>query len=136
MRECKNLLMPLTRASCQKSASLEGFYKDLAASTDTVSSSAGEQMLSLLPMLSDICADFNVWGLTSLNHLWLLPSDDWKSPWLVQVTAYPGQGYEVRYKMTATDAPWAEAFVEGKAPDEASACRLILIAMKRSGGWR
>jgi hypothetical protein len=37
--------------------------------------------------------------------------------------------------MMAADAPWPDAFVEGKAPDEAEACKLILIAMKNSGGW-
>jgi hypothetical protein len=51
------------------------------------------------------------------------------------VTAHPGQGYQIRYKMTEADAPWADAFVEGEAPDEAAACSLILIAMKQSGGW-
>jgi len=44
-------------------------------------------------------------------------------------------GYEIRYKMIAAGAPSPDAFVEGKAPDEAEACKLILIAMKNSGGW-
>jgi len=51
------------------------------------------------------------------------------------VLTFPGQGYQIRYQMKETDAPWPEAFVEGIAADEAAACRLILIAMKRSGGW-
>ena len=65
--------MPLTRASCQQSASLEDFYEKMAASTNIISSGTGKQMLSLLRMLSDLCVDLNVWGLTSLAHLWLLP---------------------------------------------------------------
>lgn len=127
--------MPLKRASCQPSATLEGFYEELAASTDSVSSGSGKQMLSLLPMLTETCADINVWGLTSHAHLWLLASDNWTTPWLVSVTAFSGVGYRVQYRMPAADAPWPEALVEGTAPDEAAACRLILIAMKRSGGW-
>ncbi len=51
----------------------------------------------------------------------------------VPVIADPCGKYRVRYKMKARDAPWPEAFVEGKAPDEAAACRLILVAMKNSG---
>jgi hypothetical protein len=92
-------------------------------------------MLSLLPMLSEVCADFDVWGLTSMCDLWLLPSDDPFAPWLVQVSAQPGLGYQVRYKMTATEASRPDAFVEGLAPDEAAACGLILVAIKNSGGW-
>jgi hypothetical protein len=127
--------MPIRRASCQQHGTLEGFYQALADSSDSVSSSGGRQMLSLLPLLSDVCATFNVWGLTSHETLWLLPSDDPSSPWLVSVIGFAGQGYHIRYKMAEADAPWPEALVEGTAPDEAAACRLILIAMKRSGGW-
>src|ERR1700680_2823923 len=50
-RSSTDSLMPIKRASCQRSESLEGFYEDLAASTDSVSSSIGRQMLELLPML-------------------------------------------------------------------------------------
>jgi hypothetical protein len=127
--------MPLKRASCQQPKSLETFYEEWATSSDSGSQSIGTQMLALLPMLTEACAAFNVWGLTSLAHLWLLAADDFRSPWLVCVTAFPGQGYRIRYRMTQADAPWPEAFAEGIAPDEADACRLILIAMKRSGGW-
>jgi hypothetical protein len=89
-------------------------------------------MLPLLKMLSDACADFQVWGLTSHTDLWLLPSEDRYSPCLVQVIADPCGEYRVRYKMKASDAPWPDAFVEGRVPDEPAACRLILIAMKQS----
>jgi|SRR5215472_1238148 len=127
--------MPIRRASAQQGDSLEEFYEEAAASHGATVSMVGKQMLSLLSMLSDICADFDVWGLTSLYDLWLLPSDDPAAPWLVQISAQLTLGYQVRYKMTATEAPWPDAFVEGKAPDEAAACKLILIAMKNSGGW-
>ena len=128
--------MSIQRASCQPGASLEDFYKEAAASDNSIVSRVGKQMMSFLPMLSDVCANFEVWGLTSMYDLWLLPSDGPFVPWLVQVSAQPGLGYQVRYKMTATEAPWPDAFVEGMAKDEAAACRLILIAMKRSEGWR
>jgi hypothetical protein len=132
----QNSSMPLRRASCQPSASLETFYGKMAASSDNVSIGVGKKMLSLLPLLSEKFADLNVWGLTSLAHLWLLAADDYKSPWLVSVTALTGTGYKIRYRMAEADAPWAKAFVEGTAKDEAEACELILIAMRRSGGWR
>jgi hypothetical protein len=128
-------IMPLKRASCQHSASLETFYKEFAASDEAFSKSMGEQMLSLLPMLSQACAPFDVWGLTSMHHLWLLAADDWRSSWLVCVTALPAEGYRIQYRMPQADAPWPNAFIQGIAPDEATACRRILIAMKRSGGW-
>jgi hypothetical protein len=70
-----------------------------------------------------------------MANLWLLSIDDASSAWFVSITALPGQGYCIRYRMAEADAPWPEAFVEGIAADEADACRLILIAMKRSGGW-
>jgi len=126
--------MSIQRASCQ-GASLKAFYEEAAAAHNIIVSTVGKQMLSLLPMLSDVCADFDVWGLTSMCDLWLLPSDDPFAPWLVQVSAQPGLGYQVRYKMTATEASRPDAFVEGMAQDEAAACRLILAAMKNSGGW-
>ena len=127
--------MPIKRASCQPSKSLEAFYEDLAASTDSVTSSIGRQMLVLLPMLAEVCAPFEVWGLTSHESLWLLAADDPSSAWLVSVTALPGQGYYIHYRMAEIDAPWSHALVQGRAPDEADACRLVLIAMKRSRGW-
>jgi hypothetical protein len=113
----------------------EGFYEDVAASTDSVSSSIGRQMLELLPMLAEVCAPFGVWGLTSHYNLWLLAADEPSAAWLVSISAFPGLGYRIQYRMAAADAPWPEALVEGMAVDEADACRLVLIAMKRSGGW-
>jgi hypothetical protein len=90
-------------------------------------------MLSLFPMLAQVFAPFDVWGLTSHAHLWLLAKDDFRSPWLVCITAIPGEGYKIQYK--TQDTGMQNAPVEGIAPDEATACRLILSAMKRTGGW-
>jgi hypothetical protein len=126
--------MPLKRASCQSSKSLEGFYKDVAASEDSISSGVGRGMLELLPLLYEFCASFEVWGLTSHYHLWLLASDSPSSRWLVSITSF-AVGYQIQYRMPETDAPWPDALVEGHSVDAAEACRLILIAMKRSGGW-
>ena len=126
--------MSIKRATCQPGPSLKSSYEEMAASTGGTSICA-KHMLPLLKTLSDACTDYQVWGLTSHTDLWLLPSEDKYSPWLVQVIADPCGEYRVRYKMKAFDAPWPEAFVEGKASDEAAACKLILIAMKNSGGW-
>lgn len=128
--------MPLRRASSQRSTTLEGFYQELASSADSVTSSIGVQMLSLLPMLTEYCVPFNVWGLTSLAHLWLLAAHDWRSPWLVCITAIPSEGYRIQYMTVEGDAPRPETRVEGVASDETTACRLILSAMRRSGGWQ
>jgi hypothetical protein len=126
-------IMSLQRASCQRSASLEGFYQRLVSSTDGISRSVGAQMLSLFPMLAEAFGPLDVWGLTSLHHLWLLAKDDYRSPWLVCITAIPDKGYKIEYKTSGSGLQ--NALVEGIAPDEATACRLILSAMKRSGGW-
>lgn len=128
--------MALKRASCQQSDTLEGFYSRLAASDDRVSAGIGNQMLSLLPMLSELCEPLEVWGLTSLYHLWLLAEDDWRSPWLVRITASPeGEEYKISYCMADIDAPWPGALVEGVAKGRQTACQFISIGMKRSGGW-
>lgn len=92
-------------------------------------------MLSLLPVLSELCDSYEVWGLTSLCHLWLLAEDDWRSPWLVRISAFPGEEYRISYRMPEADAPWPGALVEGMASDRLTACQYILIGMKRSGGW-
>ena len=127
--------MPLKRESSQNTRTLEGFYEDLAASSDDVSRSIGLQMLRLLPMLREACGNRAVWGLTSLTHLWLLAVDDWRSRWLVRITAFPGNGFRVSFRMPDADAPWPDAMVDGEARDERHACELTLIAMRESGGW-
>lgn len=127
--------MPLKRASCQESTTLEGFYQKLAASDDSVTAAVGNEMSSLLPVLSESFRSIDVWGLTSLYHLWLLAADDWRSPWFVRISAYPGHEYRISYRMAEVDAPWPDALVEGLASDTQTACEFVLIAMKRSGGW-
>jgi len=94
-------------------------------------------MLSLfpMPMLTEVCVPFNVWGSTSLAHLWLLAADDCCSPWLVWITAIPSEGHRIQYKTVEAEEPRPEASAEGVASDEVTAWRLILSAMRRSGGW-
>jgi hypothetical protein len=84
-------------------------------------------MLSLfpMPMLTEVCVPFNVWGSTSLAHLWLLAADDC-SPWLVCITAIPSEGHRIQYKTVEAEEPRPEASVEGVASDEATAWRIIL----------
>ena len=136
-RVCENAnsFMPLPRASCQPSATLEGFYQKLASSSHSWESRAGALMLSLLPRLAEVCAPFHVWGLTSLHRLVLLAADDWRSPWLVYITAIPDDGYRIEYRNVDADAPRPKTIVEGVGSDAATACRLVLSAMSHSGGW-
>ena len=127
--------MPIKRASCQRSKSLEGFYEDVAASTDSVCSSIGRQMLELLPMLAEVCEPFAVWGLTSHYHLWLLAVDEPSTSWLVSISAFPGLGYRIQYRMAVLMLHGPKRLWRG--------WRLMkqmradsFIAMKRSGGWQ
>jgi len=83
----------------------------------------------------EVCTPFHVWGLTPLTHLWLLAADDWRSPWLVCITAMPNEGYRIQYQTVDADASSTEATVQGVASDEATACRIVLSAMRHSGGW-
>lgn len=91
-------------------------------------------MLRLLPGLEELCAQHQVWGLTSHHNLCLLAADDWRSPWLVIVIPQP-TSYEVRYPMTETDGPRPGAMVSGSTEDVSGALEMIRIAMVRSGGW-
>ncbi|WP_438018474.1 hypothetical protein WMF18_05100 [Sorangium sp. So ce315] len=127
--------MALNRASVQRSKSLEEFYGELKFSTDSISASTGGGMLDLLPLLKDIFSDRDAWALTSLMRLWLLAADDPSAPWLVSVAAMPGIGFQVTYRMSAAEAPWPDAFVQGTAVDEADACRMVRIAVERCRGW-
>lgn len=128
--------MAVVRASSQASGSIEAFYQELAASKDSMTAAIGAGMLLLLPGLSEVCAAHEVWGLTSHYGLWLLAADDYTSPWLVFVIAYPGTNYKVRYRMTEADQHWPDALVVGSRMEMAEALRMIRVAMKRSGGWR
>ena len=127
----------LKRASCQPSKTLEQDYRALAElPPENGFSRVGQQMLRLLPLLSDVCAPREVWSLTSHAQLCLLAADDWESPWYVQIDAVPWGGFEVRYLLPPAEAPWPRATVLGYAFDETQACEMIRTAMQRAGGWR
>ena len=127
--------MALLKASIQKEKSLEEFYGALKESTDAVSSSTGSSMLELLPLLRELCAEVEVWCLTSLARLWLLPGDSPGAPWLVSVQPFPGQGFRISYREVASEAPWPKAEVQGFASNEADAIRMVRNAMQRFGSW-
>ena len=127
--------MPLKRASCQNSATLEDFYGQFATSDDSVSAELGSQMLSLLPLLSELCEPYQVWGLTSLCHLWLLAEDDWRSSWLVRISAFPNGEYRISYRTPQSHDPDPDALADHMASDRFIACQYILSGMKHSGGW-
>jgi hypothetical protein len=125
----------LKRVSSQGTLPLQDFYREFAESDDGVSSSIGTLMLELLPMLNEMWASAEVWGLTSLADLWLLSADDWTSRWHVCVTGHPGGGFRIRYRRPDGAVPWPDALVDGHARDVAHACQLLAIAMRESGGW-
>ena len=134
-QERQDSFVPLKQSSCQEYKTLEGFYRELAASDDYVSAKVGNRMLRLLPGLSELCKPFEVWGLTSHYDLWLLAEDDWRSPWMVCIQAFSDE-YRIRYRIPESDAPWPDAYAEGSVSSELIACERVLIAMRRSGAWR
>jgi hypothetical protein len=61
---CQNLHMSIKRATIQPGPSLESSYEELAASTG-ITGTLAQRMLPLLKVLSEVCNDMEVWGLTS-----------------------------------------------------------------------
>jgi hypothetical protein len=126
----------LKRASCQASQTLEAEYAEFAAlPPENPLRKVGEQMLALLPLLSEVGAKCDVWALTSHARLCLLADDDWESPWFVQIDALSWGGFEVRYLLPPEAAPWPQAAVLGFARDVRMASSMIRTAMARSGGF-
>jgi len=125
--------MPICRASAQMPESLVEFYEEFARSRDDAH--VGAAMLAFLRAFDERFPDRQVWGLTSIYHLWLLAQDDWRSSWLVSVLG-DDSGFRVQYRMLPGEAPWPDALVSGRAPDLRRALDLVELAMDRSGGWR
>jgi hypothetical protein len=134
--------MHLKRASCQ-SGDLYEFYRGLYPassqppphSPEYYLAEVGRQMLELMPLLDADLGHQPIWGLTSHDTLCLLPHDDYQAEWLVTVQVQAWRGFRVTYHMPASEAPWADAIVEGIAQDKEQAREFIRIAIRRSCGW-
>jgi len=92
-------------------------------------------MLELLPLLDADLAHLPVWGLTSHDTLILCPHDHIQAKLFVSVQVLAWRGFRVIYDMPASEAPWADAVVEGIAQDKEQAREFIRIAIRRSWGW-
>lgn len=127
--------LSLRRVSDQSARSLLEFYRRLTTrKPDSSLADTGRRMLELLPPLAARLAGLEIWGLTSHAELWLLPRNDYRAPWLVGIAGV-FDGYRIRYRLPAGEAPWPNAHVEGIATDVDGALAMIAIAIDRCGGW-
>ncbi len=89
-------------------------------------------MIRLLEALEACLGQRSVWGLTAASQLWLLNQDDAYSPEWVSISTSGPEHYQV------TIAYWQSSprrWIERMAGNERDAVRMILAAMKDSGGW-
>ena len=126
--------MKLIRCKDQPSQTLEEFYEKMIGK-DCVENDTGKAMLNLIEALRKLPNEKTVWALTSLSSLWFLAENNYQSLWLVNIIASDFEFYHIKYRMLDSQAPWPEAWVLGQAKSESEAVKMILIAMKNSGGW-
>jgi len=127
--------MTLRRASWQGPATLDDEYRAFEKLPNTHLAGAGTQMLRLLPHLDEACSDLDVWGVTSHERLCLISTDADDAPWLVIIDPVPPNEYQVRFRMPASEAPWDQAMVWGRASNPEDACKMVRTGIERSGGW-
>ena len=127
--------MHLARCSDQKSATLDHFYAELAASENTLTREIGRTMLDLIARMREMPEEWRVYGLTSLYRLCLLAEDSYTSPWFVIVSALDARNFTVEYLMPKSVAPWPHAYVRGEARSEDDAVQMLVKAMEKSEGW-
>jgi hypothetical protein len=127
--------MMLKRAAWQGPATLEDEYRGLEQVANVHLARAGTRMLELLPLLGQACSGLGVWGLTSHERLCLIAADTQQAPWLVIIEPVPGDEYEIRYLLPGPEAPWDHAMVWGRARSPEEACRMVVVAIERSGGF-
>ncbi len=127
--------MALIRASCQGYPLLDS-YRQLGERKEAEWRQVAAQMIELIPLLEEVCAPVEAWGLLSHERLCLLAVDDFRSPWYVVIAAqaFVG-GYDIRYILPAHEAPWPDATVGGHAQTSRDARHMVRTAMVRSGAW-
>jgi hypothetical protein len=125
--------MTLRFAPYHRTESLNDFYRKLAAlPKDNPLSTAGAQMLDLLPLLAEACANVDLWGFTSHERLCLRERNEYESPWLVIIDPLPGDGYDVRFRLPDHEAPWPQAMIWGHARSKEAACAMVRVGIARS----
>lgn len=77
--------MALRRISKQGSETLEEYFDGLYSVNESFNFVDNIQFV--IRSLHDICVSTNVWALTSMHQLVLLNKDDWKSDWLITISA-------------------------------------------------
>jgi len=131
--------MNLKTLSAHKTAkdkrSLNDFYSDLMKLPSNNSlSKVGRQMVELLPCLENISWEKDVYAFTSHDVLILNSADDYQVSY-IWIKALSHGGYDVKYLLPNEQAPWPFARVQGEATNKEEACKMVEIALQRSGGW-
>lgn len=114
--------------------SLDQRYREMAASEDEISRDIGEAMLKLLEALANRSATRDVYGVVSINHLCLTPSECNENLWLVRAIG-DRSGYLVEYRLPSNTAPWRDAYVSGRATSPEEAADMVMISIERSEAW-
>lgn len=127
--------MKLVRCSDQAPETPEEFYARLGAHPGFATSLGPNAMIELIAKLRACDDSREIFGLTSLYRLVLLPRDTWTTPWFVIVGALHANEYSIEYLMPERLAPWPGAQVTGTANSVGRALEMVLIAMDKSEGW-
>src|SRR5207245_2633820 len=96
-----------------KRQTLEEFYAELENSPESHTREIGAGMRKLLAVLPSVLSGVRAWGLTSHYHLILCSQDDYQSEHYVMITCFPGDRYDIEYRMPTNFAPWQGAWVKG-----------------------
>jgi hypothetical protein len=125
--------MTLHFAPYRGTDSLHAFYRKLAGLPKVNRlSKSGAQMLELLPLVAEACADLDLWGVTSHERLCLRGANEYESPWLVIIEPIPGDGFDVRFRLPDDEAPWPGAMVWGHAHTKEDAGAMVRVGVARS----
>jgi hypothetical protein len=109
---------------------LDGFYRDFGH--DKVDLTG---MLEVLRLLRGTPWKGVVYGLNSHAALVLLKEDTHATTRWVTVDPWRRSGYEVRYYLPESEAPWTGAQCGGIATTPAEAAEMAVLGMKLCGAW-
>jgi len=126
--------MPIQRSKSQPHKTLQEFYGELTESDEHVSVEIGKTMLLWIERLEAKLPDATIWGLTSHNHLYLMPDDTHQGEWAVKIIGFSGN-YHVSYLMPRKDAPWGNAYITGEFFDFDEALAMTAKAIRCCGLW-